>query len=601
MAKKYDESAVQSLDALSHIRLRSGMYIGRLGDGSHSDDGIYIMLKEVIDNSIDEFIMHHGSKIEVELNEKTSKISVRDYGRGIPLGKVIECVSQINTGAKYNDDVFQFSVGLNGVGTKAVNALSSHFLVRSVREGEFVEARFSRGLLKDKKKGKTKEVDGTFVEFIPDTEIFKKFSFHKEMILKRLWHYAYLNTGLTLLFNGETIRSEHGLLDLLNEEVKDDRLYEPLHFRGKNIEFAFLHASSYGETYFSFVNGQYTQDGGSHLSAFREGILKGVNDYAKKNFQGVDVREGIVGAILVKVKDPVFESQTKNKLSNNEIRGPLVQEIKEAVQNLLYKYPETGKKIIDRVLFNEKLRKELAAVKKDAKERQKKISFKIPKLRDSKYHFGDGTLEGAQSMIFLTEGESASASIVMTRDPFTQAVFSLRGKPLNVYGMKLDQIYKNEEMYNLMSALNIEDDLASLRYSKVILATDADVDGMHIRNLLITFFLTYFEGLVVNGHLHILQTPLFKVRNKEKTIYCYSIEEKDQAVELLKKGIEITRFKGLGEISPEEFKQFIGKDIRLQPVSIQNLSDVKPTLEFYMGKNTPERKSFIMHNLATEL
>lgn len=601
MAKKYDESTVQSLDALSHIRLRSGMYIGRLGDGSHPDDGIYVMLKEVIDNSVDEFIMHHGSKIEVELDQKNSKVSVRDYGRGIPLGKVIECVSQINTGAKYNDDVFQFSVGLNGVGTKAVNALSSHFLVRSIREGEFVEARFSRGILKEKKKGKTKDADGTFVEFIPDTEIFKKFAFHKEMIVKRLWHYAYLNTGLMLLFNGETIRSEHGLLDLLNEEVKEDRLYEPLHFRGKNVEFAFLHSSSYGETYFSFVNGQYTQDGGSHLSAFREGILKGVNDYAKKNFQGVDVREGIVGAILVKVKDPIFESQTKNKLSNNEIRGPLVQEIKEAVQDLLYKYPETGKKIIERILFNEKLRKELAAVKKDAKEKQKKISFKIPKLRDSKYHRGDGTKEGEQSMIFLTEGESASASIVMTRDPLTQAVFSLRGKPLNVHGMKLDQLYKNEEMYNLMSALNIEDDLASLRYHKVILATDADVDGMHIRNLLVTFFLTYFEGLVLNGHLHILQTPLFKVRNKEKTIYCYSHEEKDQAVNTLKKGIEITRFKGLGEISPDEFKQFIGKDIRLQPVAIQNLSDVKPTLEFYMGKNTPERKSFIMHNLVTEL
>lgn len=600
MAKKYDESTVQSLDALSHIRLRSGMYIGRLGDGSHADDGIYVMLKEVIDNSVDEFIMHHGSKIEVKLDEKTSKVSVRDYGRGIPLGKVIECVSQINTGAKYNDEVFQFSVGLNGVGTKAVNALSSHFVVRSFREGEFVEASFSKGILKDKKKGKTKEKDGTYVEFIPDTEIFKKFRFQKELITKRLWHYAYLNTGLTLIFNGESIQSENGLLDLLNEEVKDDRLYEPLHYRGKTLEFAFLHSSSYGETYFSFVNGQYTQDGGTHLSAFREGILKGVNEFAKKNFQGVDVREGIVGAILVKVKDPIFESQTKNKLSNNEIRGPIVQEVKEAVQNLLYKFPETGKQILDRILFNEKLRKELAAVKKEAKDKQKKISFKIPKLRDSKYHYGDGSKEGERSMIFLTEGESASASIVMTRDPLSQAVFSLRGKPLNVHGMKLDQLYKNEEMYNLMSALNIEDDLTNLRYGKVILATDADVDGMHIRNLLVTFFLTYFEGLVLGGHLYILQTPLFKVRNKEKTLYCYSIEEKDQAVKTLKKGIEITRFKGLGEISPEEFKQFIAKDIKLLPVTIKNLSDIKPTLEFYMGKNTPERKNFIMTNLKSD-
>jgi len=596
MAKKYDESTVISLDALAHIRLRPGMYIGRLGDGSHADDGIYIMLKEVIDNSVDEFIMHHGSKIEIKLDDKT--VSVRDWGRGIPLGKVIDCVSQINTGAKYNDDVFQFSVGLNGVGTKAVNALSSHFIVRSMRDGEFVEARFVKGILKDQKKGKTKEPDGTYIEFTPDPEIFKKYAFRKEFINKRLWHYAYLNTGLTLLFNGETIFSEHGLLDLLNSEVKEDRLYEPLHWKGKNVEFAFLHTSSYGETYFSFVNGQYTQDGGTHLSAFREGILKGVNEFAKKNFQGVDVREGIVGTILIKVKDPVFESQTKNKLSNSDIRAPIVQEVKDAVQDLLYKFPETGKKIVERILFNEKLRKELAAVKKEAKDKQKKISFKIPKLRDSKYHYG--TKEGEDSMIFLTEGESASASIVMTRDPLTQAVFSLRGKPLNVHGMKLDQLYKNEEMFNLMSALNIEDDIANLRYNKVILATDADVDGMHIRNLLITFFLTYFEGLVSSGHLFILQTPLFKVRNKEKTIYCYSIEEKDDAAKELKKGLEITRFKGLGEISPDEFKQFIAKDIRLVPISIENLSDIKPTLEFYMGKNTPERKTFIMKNLVNE-
>ncbi len=598
MAKKYDESAVQSLDALAHIRLRSGMYIGRLGDGSHPDDGIYIMLKEVIDNAVDEFIMHHGTKIAIELNDKS--VSVRDWGRGIPLGKVIDCVSKINTGAKYNDDVFQFSVGLNGVGTKAVNALSSHFTVRSFREGEFVEATFSKGVLKDKKKGKSKEENGTWIEFTPDSEIFKKFAFQKELILKRLWHYAYLNTGLSLLFNGETIRSENGLLDLINAEVKEDRLYEPLHYRGKTLEFAFLHTTSYGETFFSFVNGQYTQDGGTHLSAFREGILKGVNEYSKKTFQGVDVREGIVGTVLVKVKDPVFESQTKNKLSNNEIRAGIVQEVNVSVQNLLYKNPETAKKIIDRILFNEKLRKELASVKKEAKEKQKKISFKIPKLRDSKFHFGDGSKEGERTMIFLTEGESASASIVMTRDPLTQAVFSLRGKPLNVHGMKLDQLYKNEEMFNLMSALNIEDDIANLRYNKVILATDADVDGMHIRNLLVTFFLTYFEGLVMNGHLYILETPLFKVRNKERTIYCYSEEEKNKAEQELKRGVEITRFKGLGEISPDEFKQFIAKDIRLLPVMIQNLSDIKPTLEFYMGKNTPTRKEFIMQNLVNE-
>lgn len=600
MAKHYDESTVKTLDALAHIRLRSGMYIGRLGDGSNPDDGIYVMLKEVIDNSIDEFIMKHGKTIIVNVDNAAGCVSVRDFGRGIPLGKVIECVSQINTGAKYNDDVFQFSVGLNGVGTKAVNALSSYFLVRSHRDGEFVEARFSQGRLKDQKKGKTQEPNGTYVEFIPDSEIFKKFSFQREFILKRIWHYAYLNSGLLLEFNGEKIQSTHGLLDLLNAEVTEDKLYEPLHYRGQHLEFAFLHTNSYGESYFSFVNGQYTADGGTHLSAFREGILKGVNEFSKKNFQGVDVREGIVGTVLVRVKDPVFESQTKNKLGNTDLRGPVVQEVKEAVVNLLHKHPDTANRIIERIAFNEKLRRELAAVKKEAKEKQKKISFKIPKLRDSKYHYQDQSTYSDKTMIFLTEGDSASASIVASRDPLTQAVFSLRGKPLNVFGMKLDQLYKNEEMFNLMNALNIEDDIAQLRYNKVILATDADIDGMHIRNLLITFFLTYFEGLVLNGHLYILETPLFKVRNKEHTLYCYSEEERDRAIAKLKKGLEVTRFKGLGEISPHEFKQFIGKDIRLIPVTIHSFSDIKPTLQFYMGKNTPERKQFIMQNLINE-
>ena len=597
MAKKYDEKAVQTLDALAHIRLRSGMYIGRLGDGSHPDDGIYIMMKEIIDNAVDEFIMGNGKQVVIQLNEKTSTVSVQDCGRGIPLGKVIECVSKINTGAKYNDDVFQFSVGLNGVGTKAVNALSSHFAVRSIREGNFVEANFSRGVLIGQKKGNTKEADGTWVEFTPDTEIFKKFQFQKELILKRLWYYAYLNTGFTLIFNGEAISSQNGLFDLLNKEIQEEALYEPLYYRGKFLEFAFLHSSNYGETYFSFVNGQYTQDGGTHLSGFREGILKGVNEYAKKSFQGIDVREGVVGAVLVKVKNPIFESQTKNKLANSELRKLVMQEVKEAVQDLLHKNEEIAKKILERTAFNEKLRKELASVRKEAKEKQKKISFKIPKLRDSKYHFNDGSKEGDQSVIFLTEGDSASASILMSRNPLTQAVFSLRGKPLNVHGMKMEQLYKNEEMYNLMSALNIEEDIGDLRYNKVILATDADVDGMHIRNLLITFFLTYFEGLVLNGHLYILETPLFKVRNKEKTIYCYSEEEKLRAEKELKRGVEMTRFKGLGEISPDEFGQFIGKGIRLIPVRIQQLSDVKETLDFYMGKNTPARKALIMENL----
>lgn len=601
MSKQYDESTIQTLDALSHIRLRTGMYIGRLGDGSFYDDGIYILLKEVIDNSVDEFIMKHGKQVKIDLDEASGKVSVRDFGRGIPLGKVVECVSKINTGAKYNDDVFQFCVGLNGVGTKAVNALSSHFYVRSHRDGEFLEASFSAGKLLDEKKGTTKEANGTYIEFVPDPEIFKKYRFQHGFIVKRLWNYAYLNTGLTLHFNGEEIKSENGLLDLLQEEVKeDDRLYEALHYRSNQLEFAFLHTQSYGESYFSFVNGQYTSDGGTHLSAFREGILKGINEFAKKNFQGVDVREGIVGTIAIKIKDPIFESQTKNKLGNTDIRTDIVQETKDAVVNLLYQNSATATKIIERIAFNEKLRKELAAVRKEAKDKQKKISFKIPKLRDCKYHLQDSSGRGEETMIFMTEGDSASASIVASRDPMTQAVFSLRGKPLNVHGMKIDQLYKNEEMYNLMSALNVEEDLANLRYNKVILATDADVDGMHIRNLLMTFFLTYFEGLVVNGHLFILQTPLFKVRNKEKTFYCYSEEERDQAVATLKKGVEVTRFKGLGEISPDEFKQFIGKEIKLIPVIINAISDVKSTLEFYMGKNTPERKQFIMRNLINE-
>jgi DNA gyrase subunit B/topoisomerase-4 subunit B len=598
MAKAYDESTVKTLDALSHIRLRSGMYIGRLGDGSNQDDGIYVLLKEVVDNSVDEFIMKHGSKVTIHLDKALQKITIRDFGRGIPLGKVIDCVSQINTGAKYNDDVFQFSVGLNGVGTKAVNALSSHFLVKSFREGEFFEALFSQGKLIDKTHGKTKEPNGTYVEFIPDVEVFKKYRFEEEIILKRLWNYAYLNTGLVLEFNGEKITSKNGLLDLLNREVTEDKLYQPLHFKSSMLEFAFLHAGSYGESYFSYVNGQYTSDGGTHLSAFREGILKGVNEFAKKNFQGVDVREGIVGAVAVKVKDPIFESQTKNKLGNTELRGVVVQEVKDAVAKLLYQNQDVAKRIIERIAFNEKLRKELASVKKEAKEKQKKISFKIPKLRDCKYHRQDGHEE--ETMIFLTEGDSASASIMAARDPLRQAVFSLRGKPLNVFGMKMDQLYKNEEMFNLMSALNVEDDIENLRYHKVILATDADEDGMHIRNLLLTFFLTYFEGLVVAGHLHILDTPLFKVRNKEKTLYCYSIDEKEAAIHQLKKGVEITRFKGLGEISPGEFKQFIGPQIKLLPVTLNTISEVKPTLEFYMGKNTPKRKDFIMENLINE-
>ncbi|MFZ0565515.1 MAG: toprim domain-containing protein, partial [Chlamydiales bacterium] len=513
---------------------------------------------------------------------------------------VIDCVSQINTGAKYSDDVFQFSVGLNGVGLKAANALSSHFLVRSFRDGKALEAVFSAGKMVSKKQLKTKEANGTYIEFVPDHKIFKKYQFNEEHLLRRLWHYAYLNMGLSLIYNGMTIQSKGGLLDLLNSEVSEDRFYEPMHYRGSKLEFAFLHAQNYGENYYSFVNGQYTADGGTHLSGFREGVLKGVNEYAKKNFQGVDVREGMIGCLLVKVKEPIFESQTKNKLGNVEVRSDIVKEVKEAVHHLLHKHPDIAKKLLERIEFNAKLRKELSAVKKEAREKQKKISFKIPKLRDCKFHYNEDTMYREQTMIFLTEGESASASLVSARDPLTQAIYSLRGKPLNVHGFKMDQLYRNEEMFNLMSALNIEEDLLGLRYNKVVLATDADVDGMHIRNLLATFFLTYFEGLVINGHLHVLETPLFKVRSKEKTLYCYSEEEKTKALGQLKGKGEVTRFKGLGEISPSEFNQFIGKDIRLRPLEIHAFSDIKPTLEFYMGKNTPQRKQFIMQNLVHE-
>jgi topoisomerase-4 subunit B len=599
--KQYDETAVQTLDAITHIRLRSGMYIGRLGDGSHPDDGIYILLKEVIDNSIDEFIMHYGSKIEVSVNVDTGLVSVRDYGRGIPLGKVIECVSQMNTGAKYNDDVFQFSVGLNGVGLKAVNALSQHFKVRSVREGKSFEATFARGVFVDSAQKASNEPAGTYVEFIPDVEIFKKYTFQLDFVEKRIWHYAYLNFGLTLVFNGNAYTSQHGLLDLLNSEVTEEKLYEPLHFRTSSFEFAFVHTGHYGENFFSFVNGQFTSDGGTHLQAFREGIARGVSEYAKKSIQGVDIREGIFGALLVRVKDPVFESQTKNKLSNSDLKGPLTTEIKEAVCDLLYKNPSIGNAICERALFNEKLRKELSAVRKEAKEKQKKIQVKIPKLRDCKYHLHEDVPEGEESMIFLTEGDSAGASILASRDPMKQAVFALRGKPLNVFGMKLDQLYKHEEMFHLMSALNIEHGIDGLRYNKVIIATDADVDGMHIRNLLITFFLTYFESLVFRGHLYMLETPLFKVRHKDRTLYCYSEQEKEAALaKIAAKQAEITRFKGLGEISPKEFRQFIAEDIRLIPVTVEHARDVHPTLEFYMGKNTPERKAFIMQHLVRE-
>ncbi len=596
----YDESKIKTLSSLEHIRLRTGMYIGRIGDGSHYDDGCYILLKEVIDNAIDEFIMGSGREVQITVEGRT--VSVRDFGRGIPLGKVVECVSQINTGAKYNDDVFQFSVGLNGVGTKAVNALSREFFVRSHRQGEFVEATFKQGRLKKENKGKTNEPDGTFIRFEPDPEIFKSADFLPEHIEKRLRHYSYLNSGLRLVYNGKLFQSRNGLLDLVMEDLQGDGsepIYPPLHYAEKTLEFCFTHSNSrFGETFYSFVNGQYTSDGGTHLSAFREGLLKAVNEYGREKFEGDDVRESMVGAVAIRLKDPVFESQTKNKLGNTEIRTDLVNRVREELLQFFHRNKEIAEKILAKVQDTRQLRKELQEVKKLARERAKAITFRIPQLKDCKTHFDKAKGKGKGSMVFLTEGQSAAGSIVSCRDVNSQAVFVLKGKPLNVWDLKRDVVYKNDELYNLMRSLDIEDNLENLRYEKVILATDADVDGLHIRNLLITYFFRFFEQLVHDGHLYVLETPLFRVRNKEQTIYCYSEVERDVAASKLGKNPEITRFKGLGEISPSEFKQFIGKDMRLSQVEYATKMDVSGILTFYMGKNTPERKDYIMENLV---
>ncbi len=596
----YDESKIKTLSSLEHIRLRTGMYIGRIGNGTHYDDGCYILVKEVIDNAIDEFIMGFGKEVEIRIDE--SVIEVRDYGRGIPLGKVIECVSQINTGAKYNDEVFQFSVGLNGVGTKAVNALSKEFYVRSHRDGDCVEATFRQGKIKGEKKGKTTEPNGTLIRFEPDPTIFKDSTFNIEFIEKRLRHYSYLNSGLKLQFNGKTFQSRNGLLDLVLEDLRADNsepIYAPLHYTSKTLEFCFSHTNSrYGETLFSFVNGQYTSDGGTHLSAFREGVLKAINEYSKGKFEGDDVRECMVGAVAIRLKDPVFESQTKNKLGNTEIRTELVNQVREELLKFFNRNKQIAEMIIAKAQDTQQLRKELQEVKKLARERSKAISFRIPQLKDCKTHFDKEKGKGKGSMVFLTEGQSAAGSIVSCRDVNTQAIFVLKGKPLNVWDLKRDIVYKNDEMYNLMRALDVEDNIDNLRFEKVILATDADVDGLHIRNLLITYFFKFFEPLIHDGHLFVLETPLFRVRNKDKTIYCYSEAERDKAATQLGKSAEITRFKGLGEISPAEFKQFIGKEMRLSKVEHAPRTDASSILTFYMGKNTPERRDYIMTNLV---
>ena len=595
----YDESKIQTLSSLEHIRLRPGMYIGRLGSGSHPNDGIYILLKELIDNSIDEFIMGHGKRIDIRIDK--GEVSVRDFGRGIPLGKVVDCVSIINTGAKYNSEVFQFSVGLNGVGTKAVNALSEKFEVVSHREGKAVRASFLNGVLSGNPvQESTSERDGTRVKFLPDPAIFPKFSFDFSMIRKRLWNYAYLNRGLTLVLNGEKFKSERGLHDLLHEEVQDTQLYDIIHVQSTHFEFAMTHTDRYGEENFSYVNGHYTEDGGSHLSAFREGILKGVNQFFKSSFDGPDVRDGIVSAVAVKIQEPIFESQTKNKLGNSDLRSSLMPEVRDAITDYLYKNPPAAEALKQKIQTNERIRKELNNVKKAARENARKTALTIPNLKDCKHHFQDSSGKGEESTIFLTEGVSAGGSMISSRDVLTQAIFCLKGKPLNCWGMGKDALYKNLELYNIMKALGIEDSLEGLRYNRIVLATDADVDGLHIRNLLLTFFLHYYEPLVVRGHLYILETPLFRVRNQKKTLYCYSDAEKETALEQLKKGkhLEVTRFKGLGEISPKEFGQFIGEEMRAVPVGIEHIHEVSQLLNFYMGTNTSERRNYIMEHLV---
>ena len=595
LVHNYDESKIQTLSALEHIRKRTGMYIGRVGDGSQYDDGIYVLIKEVMDNSVDEFIMGFGQRVDITLDG--AKVRVRDYGRGIPLGKVVECVSRINTGAKYNDDVFQFSVGLNGVGTKAVNALSLSFFVQSHRDGQYANARFERGELVKQATGKCPgEPNGTLIEFEPDPQIFGVVTYQDDLLQRRLRLYACLHSGLAIVYNGTEILSENGLTDLVLEEVGEEAIYGPLHHRTPTLEIAFTHTQRFNETFFSFVNGQYTVDGGTHLSAFREGFLKGVNEYANAKFDGDDVRESMVGAIAIRLKEPVIESQTKNKLGNTEIRSDLVAQIRDVVADLLHRNPDAAQVLVKKIEETQSLRKELQTVKKLARERSKAVSIRIPQLKDCKSHLDPRRRRGLDSMLFITEGQSAAGSITACRNVTTQAVFTLRGKPLNVAELDRAVMYTNEELYNLMRALNIEDALDGLRFQKVIMATDADVDGLHIRNLLLTFFLRFFEPLVLAGHLFILETPLFRVRNKKETRYCYSEAERDAAMAGLR-GAEVTRFKGLGEISPDEFKHFIGPQMRLTPVQVAHDHKIANLLRFYMGRNTPERRQFIMDHL----
>ncbi len=604
---QYTEDNIRSLDWKEHIRLRPGMYIGKLGDGAAADDGIYILVKEVTDNCIDEFVMGNGKRIDIKVRD--GKVTVRDYGRGIPLGKVVEVVSKMNTGGKYDSKAFKKSVGLNGVGTKAVNALSSHFMVYSVREGKKKQASFSKGeLIEDLPIIDTDEQNGTYVEFIPDETIFKKYAFKTPYIEKMMWNYCYLNRGLAMYFNGEKFQSKDGLKDLLENNMDGDPLYPIIHIEAEDIEVAFTHGKTYGEDYYSFVNGQHTTQGGTHQSAFRESVAKVIRDFYNKNYEASDIRQSIVAAISVKVVEPVFESQTKTKLGSQEmepggksVRTFINDFLKEKLDNHLHRNPEVAELIERKIKQSERERKELSGIRKIARDRAKKSNLHNKKLRDCRSHLTDLKDERReQTTLFITEGDSASGSITKSRDVNTQAVFSLRGKPLNCYGLTKKIVYENEEFNLIQAALDIEDDMDNLRYNNIVIATDADVDGMHIRLLLLTFFLQFFPDLVKRNHVYVLQTPLFRVRNKKKTIYCYSEQERRNAIEELGKNPEITRFKGLGEISPDEFKYFIGDDIRLEPVILSKDASIDSILSYFMGKNTPERQEFIIDNLRVE-
>jgi topoisomerase-4 subunit B len=605
--QNYSEDAIRTLDWKEHIRRRPGMYIGKLGDGTFADDGIYVLLKEVMDNSIDEFMMGNGKKIEVTVQE--GRVTVRDYGRGIPLGKVIDVASKMNTGAKYDSKAFKKSVGLNGVGIKAVNALSIDFTVQAYREGESKRVEFSRGeVVTEHELAPSNEKNGTYISFTPDGEIFENYRYRDEYIETLLRNYTYLNKGLSIIYNGKVFQSKNGLLDLLNENMDGEGLYPIIHLEGEDLEIAVTHGNQYGEEYYTFVNGQHTTQGGTHLVAFREAYVKTIRDYYNKNFDVSDIRTGIIAAVSIKVEEPVFESQTKTKLGSKDIgpNGPSVRNfindfVTEHLDNFLHKNSESSEILYRKILESEKERKAISGIKKLARERAKKVSLHNKKLRDCRVHYTDikNDLNG-ESAIFITEGDSASGSITKARNVNTQAVFSLKGKPLNSFGLTRKVVYENEEFNLLQAALDIEDGLDTLRYNHVIIATDADVDGMHIRLLLLTFFLQFFPELVKNGHVYILQTPLFRVRNKKKTYYCYSDEEKLSAMRKCGPKPEITRFKGLGEISPDEFKHFIGKDIRLEQVRLKKDVPVKDLLEFYMGKNTPNRQNFIIDNLVIE-